>query len=235
MRAFLLALVLAATNTPRAPAQSGDYEIVQIDPAAGTFSTKLNGQVRTFRVRPAVEVTINGLKAAFAEIEPGMNVKITTAEPGVASRLAVTGVRARTPPDPQRPVLGAAGQSSRKVKATIAANSPDGYPLGDIRKGTRISLQYVEGKWKAVAHIAQFNPDGNTDPEFTVESQLAIALPAKDGKGEILAIVPTGTKKRPFVFQAEEDYPGLVLRIKGGQSTNPGRVTYEVIVLPPPR
>ena len=51
----------------------------------------------------------------------------------------------------------------------------------------------------------------------------------------MLAIVPTGTKKRPFVFEADKDYPGLVLRIHGGPSSNPGKVTYDVVVLPPAR
>jgi hypothetical protein len=265
MRALLLALLLvvvfsqsshAAKRPPATPIE--EYEVVQLDPQAGTFTVKSHGQMRAFRALVGVEVTINGLKATFAEIEPGMMVKITSAEPGVASRLTATGLRARTPaeshpatpapaaarpPAPTapaapaataaRPVPGSAPQASRKIQVTILANSPDGYPLGDIRKGTKISLQYVEGKWKAEGRIAQFSPDAETDPKLTDRDKLAIAVPSGTGKGQVLALVSTGTKKRPYVFEATEDYPGLVLRINGGPSHNPGKVTYDVVVLPP--
>ncbi|HEY3901076.1 MAG TPA: hypothetical protein VGM54_20860 [Chthoniobacter sp.] len=255
LHTLLLILLLAVASaqpahagkpTPRAtPIEA--YEVARIDPQAGTFTVKANGQVRAFRARLGAEVTINGLKATFAEIEPGMMVKITTAEPGVASRLVATGLRARlpspvspsatppaaAPPAATPPALGAASQASRKFQATILANSPDGFPLGDIRKGTRISLQYVEGKWKAEGRIAQFDPDSETDPKLTDRDKLAIALPTGTGTGRVLALVSPGTKKRPYVFEAPEDFPGLVLRINGGPSKNPGRVTYDVVVLPP--
>jgi hypothetical protein len=183
-----------------------------------------------------VEVTINGLKATFPELEPGMKVKVSSGDPGVATRLVATGLRTRATPDAGKPAIGlGGGQPARIFKASIAAGAPDGIPLGDVRKDTKISLKYLGGKWKSYGIIAQFSPD-DPDPNFNDINRLVVALPAVDGKfGEILAIVPGGTSRVPFVFTAERDYPGLVLRIKSGTSTNPGSVEYDVKVLPPAR
>jgi hypothetical protein len=235
MRSIFLLLILIALLPLTAVAQSGDYEITQVDPATNTFTGKLNAQMRTFRVRPGVEVTINGVKVTFADLEPGLTAKITSAEPGIATKVVAFGIRTRQAKTTSPSPLGGATQSSRTEKVKIAANSPDGFPIGDVRKGTRISIRYLGGKWKHHGRIAQFSPDG-IDPLMVDKDRLAVALPAADGKhGEVLAIIPSGTAKEPFVFLAEQDYPGLVLRIQIGRSPNPGSVEYEVKVLPPAR
>ena len=243
MRSLLLVLLSILVPT-LGLAQSGDYEIAEINAAANTFTGKLNGQLRTMRVRPAVEVSINGLKATFAELEPGMKVKVTSAEPGMATRLAATGLRTRQPSAPTLAAaatpapLGAGSQPARQVKATIPANSADAFPIGDVRKGTKISLQYKGGQWKSWGHISSSNPDDEKN-EGGEACRVVISLPAKDGKGgEVLAIVPPDTRKRPFVFDATADYPGLVLRINDKDSSfsgNPGSVEYSVKILPPGR
>ena len=239
-----------------AHAQSGDYEIAETSATANTFTGKINGQLRTLRVRPAVEVTINGLKATFAELEPGMKVKVTSAEPGVATRLAATGLRTRQPAGtaaspattapvasnqpiaPTQPAIGTGSQPARQVKASIPANSADAFPIGDVRKGTKISLQYKGGQWKSWGRISTSNPD-DEKTEGGEACRVVISLPAKDGKGgEVLAIVPPDTRKRPFVFDAQSDYPGLVLRINDKDNSfsgNPGSVEYSVKILPPGR
>jgi hypothetical protein len=238
----LLCLLLAPLAARAAHGEATDYVIAQIDTKGQTFTVQLNGETKTFRVRPAIDVTINGLKATFEELEPGMKVKITSGEPGLATRLSASGLRTRTAPastpsgpagTPAHATLGAPAQTARLVKATIAANSPDGFPIGDVRKGTKISLQYLGGKWKDVGRIAQHVPD-STDPDFDPKNRLAIALPPVDGKpGAVLAVVPGDTAKHPFVFEADQDYPGLVLRINAPPSRNPGKVDYDVKVLPP--
>src|SRR5260221_9296125 len=114
--------------------------------------------------------------------------------------------------------------------ATIPANSPDGFLITDIRKGSKIFLQYSEGKWKSWGRFATENPDSETT-ERGDACRVVIALPSKDGKaGEVLAIVPPNTRQRPFMFEAESDYPRLVLRINDKNnsfSENPGSVQYE--------
>jgi hypothetical protein len=228
----LLCFLFAPIAARAAHVETNDYEIIQVDTKAETFTAKLNGQMKTFRVRPSTDVTINGLKATFEELEPGMKVKITSGDPGTATRLTANGLRTRTAPEAHS-TLGAPGQPARIVKALIAASSPEGFPIGDVRKGTKISLQYLGGKWKEHGVIAEFDPD-STDPQFDVINRVAIALPPIDSKpGEVLAIVPGDTVKHPFVFEAEKDYPGLVLRINAPPSGNPGKVQYNVKILPP--
>ena len=235
MRILILAVLLLIPTLGFA--QSGDYEIAEVNAAGSSFTGKRNGQLSTMRVRPTVEVTINGLKGTFSELEPGMKVKVTSAEPGIATKLAATGLRTRQPAGASAPI-GGAGQPARQVKAVIPANSPDAFPIGDVRKGTKISLQYVGGKWKSWGHISSGNPDDEKTEGGEV-CRVVISLPSKDGKGgDVLAIVPADTKKRAFVFDAQADYAGLVLRIndkEGSFSGNPGSVEYTVRIIPPAR
>lgn len=238
MHRLLVLLLGVITFAASARAQSGEYELNEIDPKGGTFSATLDGQVRTFRVGPAVETTINGVKASFEELEPGMKLKVASAEPGTATRLAASGLRTRPAPTAgARPPIGVGGQPARQVKAEVRADAVDGFPIGDVRKGTRISIQYLGGKWKDHGRIAQWSPD-STDPKVGKSLRLCVALPAGDGKaGDMLALVPAGTSKRPFVYEADQDYPGLVLRINDGGSFegNPGKTEWNVKIIPPAR
>ena len=237
IRVIIIAALCMLACTQFAGAQSGEYELNELDPKGGTFTATLNGQVKTFRVRPSVETTINGLKATFAELEPGMKLKVTSAEPGTATRIVASGLRTRSAPPGAKPAMGMGAQPVRQVKAEVPANSANGFPVGDVRKGTRISIQYVGGKWKDHGRIAQWNPDGE-DQKIGNSNRLCIAMPAADGKpGETLAIVPAGSSKRPFVFEADKDYPGLVLRINDDDDFegNPGKTEWNVKIVPPPR
>lgn len=238
MRTITALITCFIAMTLFARAESGESVIAQIDAKANTFTVRQNGQIRTFRVRPAVETTINGIKASFAELEPGMKIKITSAEPGLATRLDANGLRTNTASPAARPQPGSASQTARQLKATVPANSPDAFAIGDVRKGTKISLQYVSGKWKCEGRIAQHSPDETKDERVTDKDRLVISLPSTGGKaGDILAIVPGGTAKKPFVFEADKDYPGLVLRIHDYNDfgSNPGSVEYNAKVLPPSR
>ncbi len=78
MRLPSLVSVFICLVSSLARAQSGDFEIAEINAKAGTFTGKLHGQMRSIRVRQDVEVTINGLKAAFEELEPRMKVRVTS-------------------------------------------------------------------------------------------------------------------------------------------------------------
>ena len=217
--------------------QSGNYEIIQVDPAASTFTAEMNKQLRTFRVRPAVEVTINGVKATFAELEVGMKVQVTSAEPGVATRLAATGIQTKKGAGAAPTGVPVGAEPLRDTVATIPADSADAFLLNDVRKGSKIWLQYAGGKWKSWGNIGTENPDDQKS-ERGDASRLAIALPSRNAKGgKVLAVVPPETAKRPFVYDVPVDFPVLVLRINDPDSSfekNPGTVRYAVKVFPPP-
>jgi len=120
-------------------------------------------------------------------------------------------------------------------RAKIPANSPDGYPLGALRKGDVVTLQYIEGVWKAHGHIASDNPDVVVEERnHQDESRLVIARASTNGKpGTVIALVPPLTTKTPFTFPVPEDRNDLVLRIHKNSENkgNPGAVTYSVKIM----
>jgi hypothetical protein len=120
--------------------------------------------------------------------------------------------------------------SDARVK--VPANSPDGYPLGALRKGDVVTLQYIEGLWKAHGHLATDNPDVvREERNHQDESRLVIARASSKGKaGSVIALVPPLTTKTPFTFRVPEDRSDLVLRIHKNSEDkgNPGEVTYQL-------
>lgn len=122
--------------------------------------------------------------------------------------------------------------SDSEVK--VPSNSPDGYPLGALKKGDVISLQYVTGQWKAHGHVASDNPDVVQEERgHQNESRLVIARRSTNGHASsVIALVPPLTVRTPFKFTVPEDRDDLVLRInKNSENTgNPGAVTYHLII-----
>ncbi len=190
------------------------------------------------RLDDALLVKARRDEIAAAWITPAVTAAAEKATPPPTAPAAlVTNAQKPTPP-PARVPFGTTPTPTRRFKATIPANSPDAFALGEVRKGTKISLKYVAGTWKSWGHLATGNPD-DEKTEGADLCRMVIALPSQNGKGgEVLAMVPADTKKRRFVFEANSDYPGLVLRINGkdnAYSHNPGRVEYSVEIVPPAR
>jgi len=223
-------------------AQSGEFEIIQVDPAASTFTVEANKQLHTYRVRPGVEVTINGVNSTFAKLEVGMKVKVTSADPGVATKLVANGLQTAKSAKGGGNALPAAGgpiapvgEPARQAAAEIIASSVDGFSLGELKKGTKLSIQYKSGMWKAWGNIATESPDSEKTPPGET-CRVVIALPAHNGKpGKTLMVVPGETAKRPFIYEVPLDFPELVLRINdnGEFKGNPGKAEYTVGIFPP--
>ena len=135
--------------------------------------------------------------------------------------------------NPEAIVTQSASQTST-VTATIPANSPNGYSLGVVRKGTKITFQYVSGLWKSWGHIATVNPDED-NPAGGQICRLAISLPVtkESAIGDVIATIPAGTHYTPFVFEAPEDYPALFLRINSPTFNGPGQVVYTLKIEAP--
>jgi hypothetical protein len=117
------------------------------------------------------------------------------------------------------------------AKVTIEANDPDSYRLGDLRQGDLITLQYIEGLWKDHGGIATENPDAQTGKDPA--SALVIARGSAKGKpGEVLAVVPADTAKKPFTYLVQTTRSDVVLRINKNSESgkSPGKVSYHVKV-----
>ena len=165
-----------------------------------------------------------GRRAEALEIETEIKL--------VKDKLAATeepapGAPSRSTTDPTVPGHGAVLLDAR---ATIPANSADGYHLGAVRQGDVVTLQYVEGLWKALGHLATENPDAPT-LEHGDESRLVIAHAPVNGKpGNVIIMVPPGTITKPFTFTIPTTREDIILRIHKNSDNpkNPGSVVYQV-------
>jgi hypothetical protein len=117
----------------------------------------------------------------------------------------------------------------------IPANDMDAHKLPPLKRGSVITLSYVDGKWKNDGAIASEVPDA----EASVRGEairLAISTASYNDKpGRVLAVVPAGTASKPFSYTLTADHSRLVLRInESGEkfSDNPGSVTYKVSIVP---
>ncbi len=73
-------------------AQSAAGDVTAVDAAAGTVTVNQPvGGSRFYRTRPSVEVLINGTKSKLADLAEGMTVKVTSGEPGLATRIEASG------------------------------------------------------------------------------------------------------------------------------------------------
>ena len=78
-----------------AHAQSMSGDITAVDATAATVTvSSAGGTPRTYRTRPSVEVLVNGTKGKLADLAEGMTIKVTSAEPGFATRIEAAGTTA---------------------------------------------------------------------------------------------------------------------------------------------
>ena len=73
-------------------AQSIVGEITAIDPVKKTFSVSASAEEpKSYRLRMAPEIFLNGAKSKLDDFAVGMAIKVTSGETGVASKIEVTG------------------------------------------------------------------------------------------------------------------------------------------------
>jgi hypothetical protein len=170
---------------------------------------------RTLQAIIADQTARGKLDVALAVKELLANLPtVSSAQSAVAGAAAATATGA-TP--------GAAGG-----RLIIQANEKLGADLGSVVKGTRLTIQYIDGKWafNGVADPAKWtSPD-----EAQAGTGASVGLfSVEDGEPKVIASVPAGTKRRPFHFKAEKDYPKVVLRIMDSDVVdNHGSSTYSV-------
>ena len=94
-----------------------DDDLVSIDATAGMITVQQNGILKTYRVKPFTDITINGQKSSVAQLRAGMQVAISLADPQTPRKRWPAATRpprlpARPPP---RPALSSpAGRASRR-------------------------------------------------------------------------------------------------------------------------
>jgi hypothetical protein len=166
------------------------------------------------------------VRTAIERLAPG---KTAPANPPMTP---ITGAAPVTPPTTS--AFGSADAKAKPTRTEIKANAKMGAELGPMTTGTRLTLQYVEGKWYRQVqdpdHLA--NPDEAKMSALTDNYGLSLAIFAvENGQATPLEIVPPGTKKKPFHYRFKKDYPMVILRIRDSlPGDNPGAATYDVTV-----
>jgi hypothetical protein len=206
---LLLALPLSAQEkAPLPPAALEALKAYDRD-----ASTARERAARTLQAIIADQTARGKLDVALAVKELLANLPtVSSAQSAVAGAATATGA-----------APGAAGG-----RLTIQANEKLGADLGSVVKGTRITIQYAEGKWafNGVADPAKWtSPD-----EAQAGTGASVGLfSVEDGEPKIIVSVPAGTKRRAFHFKAEKDYPKVVLRIMDSDVVdNHGSAVYSV-------
>jgi hypothetical protein len=92
MRSLISPLLCLAFNLSLHADTSSD--IVAMDIAAGSISASTAGEApKVYRTRPSTEIKINGVQGKLADLSVGMTMRITSGEPGFATRIEATGVK----------------------------------------------------------------------------------------------------------------------------------------------
>src|SRR5262249_24988698 len=118
----------------------------------------------------------------------------------------------------------------------ITAKKEHGYVVGKGGKGEKIYFQYVSGKWKAWGRVATGSPEEPVQ-ERGDQCRLAICEAPDGNHTKVLAVVPSGTKTKPFAWAADRDYEKIVLRVNSPNmnfASNPDdRVRYRLTIATP--
>ncbi|MCP5541223.1 MAG: hypothetical protein H7A53_12155 [Akkermansiaceae bacterium] len=182
----------------------------------------------------------NDLDAALAikkEMERvAAEIKALQASPVTAEgpeTMRPSGTLAPSTPSGTPSVTATTGTLAGALKDTVIEPwKEDGVSLGKLKKGDKVILQYVSGKWKSHGELATEDPDAITIGHGD-ENRLGIFQKQREGsRPRLLILVPPGTKQKPFVYPIPDDYAEIVLRINedpdGKWEQNPGSVVYKV-------
>lgn len=72
-------------------------DVYSLDAKANSVTLSSKKGMKTYRVRPNTEITINGVKGKFEDLNTGMTAKVVSADPSIASRIVAVGVPNRSP------------------------------------------------------------------------------------------------------------------------------------------
>lgn len=189
---LLLLLCLAVSTFALAATPEGD--IYSIDVKAGTIVLSTHGGLQTYRLRPDTEITLNGVRSKVSDLNTAMTAKITSGEPGIATKIIATGVPGAAP---------AAGDAAAQPGVQVGADAfkarlrgskwqfSDGKNFTLLPDGTtKCSWHGRTGSWQVAASGAfeltiwatPTPPDKATlNPDVTI-----MTWTGRDGKGQRL-------------------------------------------------
>ena len=120
------------------------------------------------------------------------------------------------------------GNAKEKMITVMAKFYDRGTPLGNFKKGDKITFQYVKGTWTNDKEKDKMvNPDDVNHYYTVVCSKLKANVPT-----EQVVTLPKATQAIPFTYVFEQDTKNVFLSVTyGGGMRNPdGEVTYKVTI-----
>lgn len=126
-----------------------------------------------------------------------------------------------------KPVQTIGNASGKSKEYDIRADDKEGQSLGNLKKGDKIIIEYVEGEWSSGRRGSPLSPD-------TDSNAMTTSIYVKDGDRatRMIVEVPMATKGKPFEFVVADDAE-YYLHARDRSSVyvrNSGVVRYKVTV-----
>lgn len=176
-------------------AQSTNGEIAAIDHKAGSITVAATAGFQTYRVNPSTEITINGQKATFARLAKGMSVKVSSAQPTVASRIIASGLVTEQPGADAKVQPAPANLLERRLAGTKwliplkDSKTPERNWFKLNADGTVVAGWHERvGNWRVISDDTAEVKISGSDPDRTETYQFNAALTQgkERRKGEII-------------------------------------------------
>ena len=124
-----------------------DDDIVSVDTKAGLITIEQKGMLKSYRLKPLTEVTINGSKASVDALRSGMQVDVSLSDAQTVSKIAVrgnVGVPSSAPQATATPSTFAnsllTGQFTRRILLKAAVDAGDNVIIAD----GKLHIQHID-------------------------------------------------------------------------------------------
>ena len=180
-----------------------DDELISIDAAEGMITIQQRGALKTFRIKPFTDITINGQKAAAGQLRAGMQVTLGLADGQTASKVTARG----NPGPAPSPATGRPGGTPAGTPAPFFANRPsaslarkmvikaliDGGDNVVVQDG-KLHLEHLEwSKPKDITvNTVKWNPEWNGNNSGVFTGFVPPLAPFGGGKVEVKMIKGRG-------------------------------------------
>ena len=166
MKKILTLIFIAVSAFVRAAIP--ESEISSVDAKAGTIVLSTKAGFQTYRLRPDTEILLNGVRGKISDLTAGMAAKITSSEPGVATRVVANGAPGGAAPAADaagKPAAEAGEEALKKLEERLIGTSwsfEKHKSYVRVDKGGALYVGWAKssfGKWKVTGeNTVEFSP-----------------------------------------------------------------------------
>jgi len=192
-----------------------DDKLVSVDTTGGLITVEESGQLKSYRLRPFTEITLDGTSAALGELRPGMSLTVTLSDSETASKIAVHGNLTPGAPAPSPADMSdTQGEPVRHLNIKIRVDGGDQINVGD----SHVWIQHLTAKKPIDISIngMKWEPvwTGNTTDLFTGASLARftsgkVVVQQARGRGATTVIEPPTTNNHETLsFKIKDNAAG---------------------------